>query len=154
MRRPTLLLSILLVACGGSAPPAGSAAPAPSSAVKTTAAPDPLPTSSMRRSEVARVVKKGLGAFLQRVELDEQPVMEAGKFKGFRIRALRGDGWKGVDLMPGDVVMRVNGFSVERPDTALEAFRSLEVASELRVDYERQGAVRSLRYSIIDDTRP
>ena len=50
--------------------------------------------------------------------------------------------------------MRVNGFSIERPDTALEAFRSLDVASELRVDYERQGAIRALRYSIVEEPAP
>jgi type II secretory pathway component PulC len=79
------------------------------------------------------------------------PVFLAGKFHGFRIGALKGKDWQGVDLKAGDVVTRVNGFTVERPENAFEAFQSLEVASELRVDFERDGEPRSLRYAIVDD---
>lgn len=138
----------ITTACGGSPKPTAASAPAPRASA-AAAPPEEPPTVALRRSEVQRVVREGLGAFLQHVEVEE--ALEGGKFKGFRVRALHGDGWRGVDLQPGDVVTRVNGFSIERPDTALEAFRSLDVASELRVDYERQGAPRALRYSIVDE---
>jgi type II secretory pathway component PulC len=93
-----------------------------------------------------------LGTFLQRLEVDEQPVLLAGKFRGFRITALRGaDFWSGVDLMSGDVVTAVNGFPIERPEQAQTAFDSLVVASELRVAYDRGGQERELVYSIVDD---
>ena len=122
------------------APAKGAEAPAP---------------STLRRSDVRRVVAGGLGAFLQRVAIDEHPVMAGGKFHGFRVAALSGDPefWRGVDIRPGDVVTRVNGMPIEHPEEALEAFRSLDVASELRVDLERDGAPRSLRYAIVDDAR-
>ena len=69
--------------------------------------------------------------------------MKAGKFHGFRIAALQATGvLAGVDLKPGDVVTRVNGMPIEHPEEALEAFNSLEVASELRVAYERDGRAR------------
>jgi type II secretory pathway component PulC len=97
-------------------------------------------------------VSQGLGSFLRRVELDDQPVFVGGKFHGFRIALLRDPQfWSGVDLKPGDVVTTVNGFPIERPEQAQTAFESLEVASELRVAYERDGQGRELVYGIVDD---
>ncbi len=95
------------------------------------------------------MLAQGLGAFLQRVELDDRPVLAGGAFRGFRIRALHDDAfWKGVDLRPGDVVTSVNGFPIERPEQAQVAFDSLQVASELRVTYDRDGSARELVYMI------
>jgi len=156
-------LAALALACGGGqqakAPARDKAAVAASASTPSasTSAPNAsasLPASALRRSEVRAVVNAGLGAFLQRVTLDDQPAFLGGKFHGFRIAALRGDTWRGVDLRPGDVITRVNGFPIEHPEEALEAFKSLEVASELRVDYERDGAPRVLRYTIVDDEPP
>ena len=104
------------------------------------------------RSAVREVVAQGLGAFLQHVRLDDQPVRAGGKFRGFRIAALRGERfWAGVDLKPGDVVTAVNGFPIEHPEQALTAFESLDVASELRVADERDGQAREISYGIADD---
>ena len=116
----------------------------------------PLPPNTLRRSAVKRAVAEGVGAFLQRVEVDDRPVFVAGKFHGFRIAALRGDPrfWNGVDVRPGDVVTRVNGLAIEHPEDAMQALQSLEVASELRVDYERGGEARELRFAIVDDEGP
>jgi hypothetical protein len=116
----------------------------------------PLPPNTLRRSAVKRAVAEGVGAFLQRVEVDDRPVFVAGKFHGFRIAALRGDPrfWSGVDVRPGDVVTRVNGLPIEHPEDAMQALQSLEVASELRVDYERGGEARELRFAIVDDEAP
>jgi S1-C subfamily serine protease len=90
------------------------------------------------------------------IELDEHPVLVNGKFHGFRITALRGDpgSWQGVDLRAGDVVTLVNGRSVERPQDAFDIFHGLEVAKELRVDFERDGGPRSFALPIIDDEPP
>jgi type II secretory pathway component PulC len=147
-------------ACGGGGAP-GQAAPAsaPSAAPKTvtTAAQTPasrkadLPPNAIRRSSVRDVLAQGPGAFLQRIAVDDQPVFIGGKFHGFRITALRGDMWQGVDLKPGDVITGVNGFPVEHPEEALEAFKSLAVSSELKVMYERDGVPRELRYAIVED---
>lgn len=155
MRLWSILAPALLsaaVGCGGAAPPA--AAPAQAKPAATTAsAPAPVeagPTTSITRSKVRGALKAGLGAFLQNVVIDG-PVFLAGKFHGFRIGKIASKDFAGVDLKAGDVVTRVNGFTVERPETAFEAFQSLEVASELRVDYERDGEPRSLRFAIVDD---
>jgi type II secretory pathway component PulC len=94
------------------------------------------------------VLSDGLGSFLQRVFVDA--AFQNGQFIGFRIIELKGPGWNGVDLKPGDVVTSVNGFPVEHPEQAQQAFMSLAVASELRVDYERDGKPRTLRLDIVD----
>src|SRR5439155_21299852 len=108
--RALCLSALFLVACVDNAMPPDS----PNGMSDLGVAPPdqaPLPRNTIRRSDVRRAVAEGVGAFLQRVEIDDRPVFLAGKFQGFRIAALRGDPrfWNGVDLRPGDVVMRVNG---------------------------------------------
>ncbi len=145
---------LVLAACGSNLPPPSSTPePAPASSASATSATlsEAPPSNVLHRSEVHRVVAKGLGAFLSRVEVDDKPAKSPdGKFVGFRIAALKGDGWKNVDLKPGDVVKSVNGFPIERPEQALEVFQSLDVASELRVGVQRAGADHELRYAIVD----
>jgi type II secretory pathway component PulC len=160
---PALAASFLVlcvtcgIACGGAAPvsppvvaPVAAAAAKPAPA--TTPASVPPDGHSLPRSAVREVVSQGLGAFLRRLELDDQPVRTGGRFRGFRIAQLRDDRfWNGVDLKPGDVVTAVNGFPIERPEQALTAFESLDVASELRITYDRDGQPRELEYAIVDD---
>ena len=107
---------------------------------------------TLARSAVRDVVGRGLGAFLQRIEFDDRPVLVGGRFHGFRIAALHDAAFfRGVDLKVGDVVTTVNGFSIERPEQALSVFDSLQVASELRVAYERDGQPRTIVYAITED---
>jgi type II secretion system protein C len=146
-----LVLALALGACGGAAPtsaPVTAAAPRPTHA----AAPAPLDDHHLARSVVHDVVSQGLGSFLQHVDVADQPVLAGGKFHGFRIAALRDSPfWQGVDLKPGDVIVTVNGFPIEHPEQAQTAFESLDVSSELRVSYERDGQPRELVYAIVDD---
>jgi len=114
--------------------------------------PKPRDSHVLARSNVKSVVSQGLGMFLQQVDLDDQPALADGKFRGFRIAALHGSRfWNGVDLKPGDVVTGVNGLTIERPEQAQAAFDSIAVASELRVTYDRDGQPRELVYKIADD---
>lgn len=153
------LVALVLCACGGASPAPSSAAGAPAvvapggnSAAPVAASAAPSPQRTLRRSSVHEVVAQGLGAFLQHVELDDRPVFVAGKFHGFRLTKLRDAAfWNGIDLRPGDVVTSVNGFPIERPEQAQTAFDSLDVASELRVVYDRDGQPRELVYAIVDD---
>jgi type II secretory pathway component PulC len=157
-----LVVALGMAGCGGGAAgsaaspstPATGAPPTVTTAARSPAAaakkPD-LPANAIRRSIVRDLLAQGPGAFLQRIAVDDQPVFVGGKFHGFRITALRGDMWQGVDLKPGDVVIGVNGFPVEHPEEALEAFKSLAVSSELKVMYERDGVPRELKYAIVDD---
>jgi hypothetical protein len=151
------------VGCGGgqaetpSPKTATTSAPLPtadSAAASTDMPTEAVPAGSIPRSRVDKALDAGLGAFLQHVVLDDSPVMIDGKFHGFRIDELKGAMFKDVDLKPGDVVTHVNGFPIERPEQAMEAFSSLAVSSELRVDYDRDGKPRELRYPIVDDGPP
>ncbi len=146
---PPLFTALTLTACShAEAPPVtpvASVSPAPRP-VSTA-----LPADSIRRSAVMNVIQAGPGAFLQKVSLDDRPVLAAGKFHGFRIAGLEASLFEGVDLKPGDVVTRIGGMPIEHPEEAIEAFHALEAASELRVDYERDGVPRTLRYRIVDD---
>jgi type II secretory pathway component PulC len=149
-------LALGLSGCGGASPapasPASQAPPPVASRAGGSAAPVRAPDHSLARSAVHAVVAQGLGAFLQHVELDDTPALVGGKFRGFRIAALRdGSFWTGVDLKAGDVVTGVNGFPIERPEQAQKAFESLEVSSELRVSYERNGEPREIVYAIVND---
>jgi S1-C subfamily serine protease len=104
-------------------------------------------SGTIHRADLTRVVDAGLGRFLQHVEVDAS--LEAGQFRGFRIVSLTPpEFWAGVDLRPGDVVMRINGMSIERPPQAYEAFTSLKTAPELVVSYIRQGQPRELVFPI------
>ena len=145
-----LVLTALLLGCGHTDPPAPATPTNVMPAATTNEIAEAPPKSSLRRSDIRATVKSGVGTLLQRVVVDsDQPVFRSGKFLGFRITSVPRE-W-GIELAPGDVVTRVNGFSIERPESAYEALQSLEVASELRVDYERDGEPRSMRYSIVDD---
>lgn len=152
------MVTMMVCGCASSTPP-------PVTASKATAAPIASPSATLSsagspvsgdpyrlvRSNVKGVVSQGLGAFLQLVELDDQPAVLDGKFRGFRIAALHSARfWSGVDLKAGDVVTSVNGLPIERPEQAQAAFDSLATASELRVSYDRDGQPHVLVYKIVD----
>ncbi len=150
---PAALVALGLALSGcGSEPPPAAATPVAKRPPPVTGATASSPDHKLPRSAVREVVAQGLGAFLQYVELSDQPVFVGGKFHGFRIANLRGAAfWQGVDLRPGDVVVSINGFSIEHPEQAATAFESLDVASELHVAIERDGQPHDLVYAIVDD---
>ncbi len=152
MRLLPLMALLAVAACGSPA-----AVSAPTKVAPAAPAHEGGPAVALdhvlARSRVHAAVLDGLGVFLQHVDVDDHPVMAGGRFHGFRIAALRdADFWAGVDLKPGDVVTAVNGFPIERPEQAQTALESLDVSSELRVAYERDGQARELVYAI-DDAR-
>lgn len=152
MMRSASLLVVVLVACGSSTPRSKTVVSGSAANASDGAGALPAPSGTLHRTDVRQALSAGLGAFLQRVSFDvEHPVFRDHKFVGFRVTELKGAGWNGIDLKPGDVVTAVNGFSIERPEQAQQAFLSLAVASELRVDIEREGQARSIRLAINDD---
>lgn len=156
MRLLPLVSFLAVCSCGGAQPPPAVEPPEPAAAAapvvpNVAATTTPPADRAVARSAVHAVLSEGLGMFLRRVDVDDQPVFVGGKFHGFRIAGLRDPQfWSGVDLKPGDVVTSVNGFPIEHPEQALTAFESLDVASELRVTVERGGQPRELVYAIVD----
>jgi len=155
--RPLVLFAVALATlasagCGGSDVPLAPAAAPVAPRVAPPGAAAPTDDHKIARSTVTDAVAMGLGAFLQNVTIDDQPVRVGGKFHGFRIAALsNAPFWATVDLKPGDVVTAVNGLPIERPEQAQTAFESLQVASELHVSVERDGQPHDLVYAIVDD---
>ena len=134
--------------CGGNPPPA----PATADKVAVGEAAAPIP-GTLQRSAVIEVVDRGLGEFLQRVEVE--PSLENGKFQGFRLlNLLPPEAWANVDLHPADVVTHVNGQFVEDPNLVFEMFTKLKSASELRVDLIREGKPMALRFPILGPSSP
>lgn len=149
---PALLLLATFVAC--TSDPAQSHAPrAPKPSAAAPAPVEPGPKDSVSRAVVDAALKAGLGRFLSNVEV-EASLDGKGKFVGWRVVQLHGEMWSGVDLQPGDVVTRVNGFKIEREIEADRAFKSLSVASEIRVTLLRDGKPVELRFAIVDEGSP
>lgn len=137
------LLLVLAASCGGAPPPSETAE------VESRLAPPEAPPARegvIVRAELDAVLDLGLGHFLQRVTTE--PHLDGGRFVGHRLTELRSELFAGVDLRPGDTLLRVNGMPVERPEQALAAWNALRVASELTLDLLRDGEARQLRYAI------
>jgi hypothetical protein len=153
-----LLATGLALACGvGVAACSGDPPPQTPSHLKLPPKVEPVeqgPKDAIARATVDRAIKDGLARFLG--NLDLEVVLVKGKFVGWRVVELGGPkgAWDGVDLRVGDVVTSVNGFPIEREYQADKAFKSLAVASEIRVSLIRDGKPAELRLAIIDEDGP
>jgi hypothetical protein len=109
-------------------------------------------TGAISRDELLPVLDGGLGRFLQNVETE--PAFHKGSFVGFRIVSLfPGEpAFASLDLRPGDKVTRINGKPIERPEQAAAVWEDLRTASNLVVDYRREGEVHALRFAIVDQS--
>lgn len=110
------------------------------------------PAGPLTRSLLRRSVSEGIGAFLSGVDLS--PALARGRFVGFRIdraRGLRRWNAAGVDLRVGDVVTRVQGGVIERPEQAQAVFQSLADAPEIVVEVLRAGAPVTVRVAVLAD---
>jgi hypothetical protein len=112
--------------------------------------PGRAPSGGLRRASLQKTLDRGLGAWLRGVDIE--PFVIGGKFGGWRLRALfPGDPcYRDVDLKVGDIITRVNGRSIEKPEQAHEVWQALRRAESLVVDYRREGAVRRLEIPIVE----
>jgi S1-C subfamily serine protease len=146
-----LLVSCLTFGCGPSYPPSEYPPAPPPKTDAAGRALVPAPAGSLWRHDVNAAVDRGLGHFLQRV--DVEPAFADDKFQGFKILQLHPQAWwQGVDILPGDIVLSLNGMPIERATEAYAAFESLRTANELRVAYLRNGQRRELKYAIVEQT--
>jgi len=109
-------------------------------------------TGVIARAELLPVLDEGLGRFLQNVQTE--PSFHKGAFVGFRIVSLfPGEpAFASLDLRPGDTVTRINGKPIERPEQAIAVWEELRTASDLVVDYQRDGEAHALRFAIVDES--
>ncbi|MGB5810507.1 MAG: hypothetical protein WBG86_08260 [Polyangiales bacterium] len=107
-------------------------------------------TGVIERQELDSVLAKGLGDYLQNVETE--PAFDKGRFVGFRIvKLFPGDlTYASLDLRPGDVVTRINGKPISRPEHASEVWEDLQTASDLIVEYRRGDEEKTMKFAIVD----
>lgn len=115
----------------------GNAKAAPTSAPQAAVNVAP---GHLARGDVERVLRQGPPWLLRRILPEE--VIREGKFVGWRMLSVPED-WK-IDLKNGDIVTRVNGLTIERPDDLWSAWMQMQSAVELRVAIEREGKAREL----------
>jgi type II secretory pathway component PulC len=103
---------------------------------------------SIPRAVLQAELAKGIGRFFQQVR--PEPVISRGRFVGWRIATLFANRTdvKVSALQTGDIVLRVNGESVERPEDFKAVWDSLANAKQLVIDIERGGETTSVRYTI------
>jgi type II secretory pathway component PulC len=149
--KPVRSPAVVTAAAASSADDAGAAEPAESpSAHDKTLQPgpvgaDPAYVGVLDRKGLVAVIEQGLGRMLARLKLSA--VMNKGRFAGFRVTEID-PAWGAAGIEKGDVLLRLNGQTIERPEQAQEAFESLRVASEVALELVRGEEKRSLRYRI------
>ena len=104
------------------------------------------------RPQLLGVLSAGVGRFLQNVRAEAK--LDQGKFVGWRLVKLFDADLQSSPadavLRPGDIVTRVNGQSIERPEQFKNVWDTLATASELVLNIERDGAQSELRYRIVE----
>jgi general secretion pathway protein C len=77
------------------------------------------------------------------------PNMADGKQEGFVIREIKPGGvYQTLGLQNGDVLLRINEFTMSNPETALQAFTALRGMSRVELDIFRDGSRMTLTYTI------
>jgi type II secretory pathway component PulC len=138
----------------GESRPASQARPVPAKKEEAPVAkqsrPTPSSTGTIPRVELNRVLDASPGRFLSNIQTE--PRFVSGRFHGWRLASFfPGDArFAGVDLRAGDVVLSVNGKSVEQPEQLMEVWESLRFERTLVVAVERDGQARELRFDIRD----
>ena len=99
-------------------------------------------------SELNAVVAGGPGRLLSYVRVS--PAFRSSRFLGHRVeKLLTGDPrFLPPNLRTGDVILRVNGFRVERPEQYIKAFESLKGAKEISFDLFRDEKRVRLVYAV------
>ncbi len=152
MPRAEALLAVLLAGCATARPEDvafdqinwSQATRVPTAPAPEHPEADPGPVALTRRV-LTDAATRGLGHLLS--EVDVTPVVVSGRFVGFRLLgALNLRRWRraGADLMPGDVIVRINGMDIDRPERATACLAAVRDATELRVELLRHGEPRTV----------
>lgn len=166
MRRGLAVLA-LLVACSGAQereelqPPGTSPTPlepqardrthhARASGARPMPAEDGNGSLYVPRASLDRVLAAGPGRLLQDVPIE--PVFAAGhKFAGFRIVSLFRDDPRVLrfGILPGDVLLAVNGQRIVTPGDLMAAFDHMHRADQLEVSVLRAGTAKTFRFPVL-----
>ena len=105
-------------------------------------------TGTIERAKLIAVLDGGPGAFLRQLEVT--PLMDGNRFVGWQLVQLldRQGPLVDVDVVPGDVLLAVNGRTISRPDQLQSVWDSLRTANELRAQLWRGEAKLELAFAI------
>ena len=167
MQRSLLLLAstaFLFSSCAATTPKPSAPAPieqAPEPVVPPLAPAPPEPPARtcdmfvkpgvLRRASLVRLIDAGLPRWLQGVNGDR--MLANRRFQGWQVLSLHPDDpcYRDVDLRRGDVVQKVNGKSIEKPEQAFDVAQSLRVAPAIVVEYLRDGKPRQFTIPVSED---
>jgi general secretion pathway protein C len=77
------------------------------------------------------------------------PAFKDGVATGFKLFSIRPDSiYSKIGIQNGDVIRRLNGFEINSPDKALEAYAKLKEANQIKIEVERNGSVVTKTYNI------
>ncbi len=77
------------------------------------------------------------------------PALNGGVSKGFKLFAIKPDSiYSRLGLKNGDVLQRVNGFMLDSPTSALEAFNHLRGSARIEIEIERDGQPVRKTYNV------
>jgi general secretion pathway protein C len=83
-------------------------------------------------------------------DLKTRPYSQDGKRAGIAITSLNEIGiLEEIGIKEGDIIKKVNGFTLNSPYQVFNAYRNLRNKQELKVDITRQGSALTLTYRII-----
>ncbi len=158
-----LLCFALLAACGPKVAPKGAfdedlpkertttvdEAPPPVEEARPVAPPGKgLRAGTIERAKLIAVLDGGPGTFLRQLEVTAR--LEGQRFIGWQLIQLldKSGPLYDVDILPGDVLLAVNGKPIARPDQLQTMWDSLRTANEIRAQLWRGDAKLELAFAI------
>lgn len=107
-----------------------------------------LRTGTIERAKLIAVLDGGPGMFLRQLEV--APRLDGQRFVGWQLVQLldRSGYLYDVDVVPGDVLLAVNGKTLSRPDQLQTLWDSLRTANEVRAQLWRGDGKLELAFAI------
>jgi general secretion pathway protein C len=131
----------------------GAGAPAPIAAAAGPAKPtaDGIKKIDDKHYQIERSTVNSALANLNDLAMQARivPSFKNGQANGFKLFSIRPDSlYSKIGVQNGDVIQAINGFDMNSPDKALEAYTKLRNASALDLQIERGGQTMSMHYGI------
>jgi hypothetical protein len=98
----------------------------------------------IRRADLERVLEAGPGRLLARIEVKAR--VSGGRFIGWEVVR---NPWDDVDLVAGDVILSVNGRTLEHPLELKVLWDDLRKANAIAVEADRKGEKLRLDFTIV-----
>lgn len=137
----------------GAANDAAHAASSPSIARARASSPG-LRTMTVARADLHAALDRGPGAFLRGVEV--KPHFLGDRFGGWEIvQFMPGEvRFDPFDLRPGDIIARVNGHFIARPQHLAALWSELRSAATIVIQVQRGQGAFELRFEVSDEAKP